>query len=281
MRITLRETQAGERVEIGGALPGAAPGWRLCSRVMSVRCGAGCGNQSAAQLVTHQQCLAVSAVPPSALDVLHSSDPQFTIEMAGGLTNIVVYRWDCNRAADGSLLSTHNARGIVRLHCWVVGLTVCKRRQAVRPAHGCSAGLSAGLLHSNPSYRVQASATPQQGRTVGDGLQGLQSVLRRVLPALAPAAAADAARHADEVRGRRRRHNGVQRRAALVALIQTEARLSFGSAFVLERRSPGCHHEGDWWQAPCQRPGRQGTESQVCEGLVRLPSVADTAGSPE
>ena len=151
----------------------------------------------------------------------------------------------------------------------------------MRPAHGCSVGLTAGLLHSNPKYRVQASATPQQGRTVGDGLQGLQSVLRRVLPALAPAAAADAARHADEVRGRRRRHNGVQRRTALVALIQTEARLSFGSAFVLERRSPGCHHGGDWRQAPCQRPGRQGIESQVCEGLVRLQSVADSAGSPE
>ena len=69
---------------------------------------------------------------------------------------------------------------------------------------------------------MQASATPQHRRTVGDGLQGLQSVLRRVLPALAPAAAADAARHADEVCRRRRRHNGVQRRAALVALNQSQ-----------------------------------------------------------
>ena len=94
--------------------------------MMSVRCAAGCGNQSAARLVTHQQCLAVSALPPLALDVLLSSEPQFSLEMAGGLTNNTMYRWDYNRATDGSLLSTHNARGIVRLHCWVMGLTVCK-----------------------------------------------------------------------------------------------------------------------------------------------------------
>jgi hypothetical protein len=129
---------------------------------------------------------------------------------------------------------------------------------------------------------MQISATPQQRRTVGDGLQGVQGMLRRVLPALAPAAAAiNTARHADEVCRRRRRHDGVQRRAALVALIQIESQLSFESASVPETSGGvwGAATVGSGGKFP-QSPRRQGIDIQVCVDLIKWQPVADNARSP-
>ena len=142
----------------------------------------------------------------------------------------------------------HDAPGICYI-CRARGLTTCigSPDYMARTRLLCNSSCSNDAQQNDT--RNADSRRPQQRLTVGDRLQGLQSVLRRVLPALAPAAAVDAARHADEIRRRRRRHNGVQRRAALVTLIQIESQLRFESTLVPEtRRGLACHHGGVWWQ---------------------------------